>query len=285
MPEGDTVWRTAHQLAAVLTDQRLAAADLRVPAHATAHLAGWWVRGVRSRGKHILMDLAPGPGATDPVPGAPDATPTLALHTTLGMDGSWRVFAVGERWRGGRAFTIRATLSTDTHTTVGYSLPHVDLWRTPRETAELAHLGPDLLGPDWDPQLAIARLQADPARPLGDALLDQRCLAGVGNVYKSELCFLGGVHPASPVGEVPDLHAIVEQAHRLLLLNRASFTRVTTGDRRRPLWVYGRRGQPCRRCGTVVAGTQLGPPGRTRSTYWCPRCQPAPAVGAGLTTL
>ncbi len=152
----------------------------------------------------------------------------------------------------------------------------LDLARTEREDDLVGHLGPDLLGPDWDADLALANLRADPDTPIGDALLDQRHLAGVGNVYKSELCFLGHVDPRTPVSAVPDLPLIVEKSKVLLEANKDRFTRITTGDRRPgyQLWVYGRRGG-CLRCGTGIKKADLGPPGQQRPTYWCPTL-PAP---------
>ena len=153
----------------------------------------------------------------------------------------------------------------------------LDLVRTSEEHTLVGHLGPDLLGPDWDADLAVCNLGRDARAPIGEALLEQRHLAGVGNVYRSELCFLAGVDPLTPVGQVPDLPAMVARAKRLLEANKDRATRITTGDRRRgrQLWVYGRRG-PCLRCGTAISRADLGPPGRERPAYWCPRCQPRP---------
>jgi endonuclease-8 len=135
----------------------------------------------------------------------------------------------------------------------------------------VTHLGPDLLGPDWDPKIAAANLVADPDRPLADALLDQRVLAGVGNVYCNELCFLTGHLPTAPVSDVADPRRLVSRAREMLWLNRFRWNRATTGDTRRgrELWVYGRRGQECRRCGTLIQSDNSG----DRITYWCPSCQ------------
>jgi endonuclease VIII len=134
----------------------------------------------------------------------------------------------------------------------------------------VAHLGPDLLGPDWDPQTAAANLTADPDRPVAAALLDQRVMAGVGNVYCNELCFVFGLLPTSAV-KVADPVRLVSRAHDMLMANRSRFHRTTTGDRRHgnELWVYGRSGKPCRRCGTLIESDADG----ERVSYWCPRCQ------------
>ncbi|RST23118.1 DNA glycosylase, partial [Streptomyces sp. WAC04770] len=184
MPEGDTVLQTAARLHAALAGRVLTQADLRVPRFATSDLSGRTVLDVTARGKHLLTRVEGG----------------LTLHSHLRMDGAWRVYAPGERWRGGPGHQIRAVLANTEHTAVGYRLPVLELLRTSEESKAVGHLGPDLLGPDWDPGLAVERLAAAPDRPLGEALLDQRNLAGIGNVYKCELCSLARVTPWLPVG-------------------------------------------------------------------------------------
>ncbi|MFI0768721.1 DNA glycosylase, partial [Streptomyces sp. NPDC021218] len=172
----------------------------------------------------------------------------------------------------------RAILATAAHTAVGYRLPVLELLRTGDEDKVVGHLGPDLLGPDWDPDEALRRLLADPSRPLGEALLDQRNLAGIGNVYKSELCFVLRVSPWLPIGEVSSPERLVVQAKKLLEANRNRRARVTTAEPRpdRRLWVYGRPGRPCLRCGTPVRAADQGRAGQERSTFWCPSCQAGP---------
>lgn len=256
MPEGDTVYQAAQRLA-VLAGQQLVTSDFRIPSLATSDVAGATVLETVSRGKHLLTRLSTG----------------LTLHTHLGMEGAWIVRPVGTRWQR-PAHQARVVLRTTTHEAVGFSV-QLDLVRSSDEGRFVDHLGPDLLGPDWDAAEAVRRLEQQPDAPIGEALLDQRNLAGVGNVYKSELCFLGGVDPRTPVGKVPDLPRMVERAQRLLFANRERVERITTGDRRRgrQLWVYGRRG-PCLRCGTPIRRAELGAPGQQRPTYWCPSCQP-----------
>ncbi|MCD9145613.1 DNA-formamidopyrimidine glycosylase family protein [Streptomyces albireticuli] len=265
MPEGDTVWRTAQRLHGALAGEPLTRSDLRVPRLATVDLTGRRVLDVLPRGKHLLTRVEGG----------------LTLHSHLRMDGSWRVFAPGERWRGGPSHQIRAVLANAAHTAVGYRLPVLELLRTADEGAVVGHLGPDLLGPDWDAAEALRRLLADPARPLGEALLDQRNLAGIGNVYKSELCFLLRVSPWLPVAELPAPERLPTLAKKLLEANKGRSTRITTADARRDhqLWVYGRAGRPCRRCGTALRTADQGTPGQERPTYWCPRCQPDHPAG------
>jgi endonuclease-8 len=135
----------------------------------------------------------------------------------------------------------------------------------------VSHLGPDLLGDDWDPHVAAANLTADPDRPLSEALLDQRVMAGVGNDYCNELCFVTGHLPTASVNDVKDPLRMVQRARDMLWLNRSRWNRTTTGDTRggHDLWVYGRCGKPCRRCGNPVLSDGSG----DRVSYWCPVCQ------------
>ena len=139
-----------------------------------------------------------------------------------------------------------------------------------------AHLGPDLLGPDWDEDRALARLRSEPDRPTGQSLLDQRNLAGIGNMYMAELCFTSGVNPAAPIGRVVDLPRLVRRARLMLEANKERAIQSTTGDLRprERMWVYRRDKSPCRRCGTPILVDMLGEPGRERAAYWCPSCQP-----------
>ncbi|HEX8631591.1 MAG TPA: zinc finger domain-containing protein, partial [Catenuloplanes sp.] len=157
---------------------------------------------------------------------------------------------------------------------VGYHLHDLALVPTAEEHTLVGHLGPDLLGPDWDTDEAVRRLAAHGDSTIAEALLDQRSLAGIGNLYKAETLFLRGVWPWTPVHAVPDLPGMVTLSRRLLAANRGRWTQTTTGSLRRgeTSYVYGRRAQPCRRCGTPISKDELG----ERVTYWCPRCQPAP---------
>ena len=162
---------------------------------------------------------------------------------------------------------------------VGYRLHDLALVPTAEEDRLVGHLGPDILGPDWDPDEVARRMVADPDRPIGDALLDQRVIAGVGNLYKNEALFLAGISPWTPAGEVGDVPKVVATAHRLMRANRDHPEQTTTGSLRRgeQHWLYGRGGRPCLRCGTPIRVSEQHPEGHPeygRVTYWCPHCQP-----------
>ncbi|MFJ8629123.1 Fpg/Nei family DNA glycosylase [Streptomyces sp. NPDC093568] len=282
MPEGDTVWQTAKRLHTALAGRTLTRTDFRVPQYATVDLTGRSVLEVTPRGKHLLTRVEGG----------------LTIHSHLGMEGTWKVFADQQRWTGGPNHQIRVVLvaapdptapaPAPAHTAVGYRLPVLELLRTAEEDRAVGHLGPDLLGPDWDPDRALANLLADPARPLGEALLDQRNLAGVGNVYKSELCFLLRVTPWLPVGALPAEHTaqLPVLAKKLLEANRDRPIRTTTGYRNQDLFVYGRARRPCLRCSTPIRVADQGDGSRERPTYWCPSCQagPAPSTPPGTAS-
>jgi len=260
MPEGDTVWLACHRLNAALAGRRLVRAELRVPAFATENLVGRTVLEVVPRGKHQLFRFDDG----------------RTLHSHLRLDGSWRIYRPGRPWRGGPAFQIRAVLGTDEQTAVGFRLPVLELLPTAAEDRVVGHLGPDLLGPDWDAAEAVRRIAADPDRAIGEALLDQRNLAGLGTFYRAEICFLQGLHPRTRVADVPDLDRLVARAQKLIMANRGRPQQTSTGDLRAGAnsYVYGRGDRPCRRCGTMIKVEEFGPGGQERLSYWCPRCQP-----------
>jgi len=266
VPEGDTVWLAARRLHGALAGRVLTHTDFRVPALATSDLTGDTVTEVVSRGKHLLMRT--GTGRT--------------LHTHFRMDGAWHLYRSGTRWTGGPDWQIRAVLANDEWNAVGYRLPVVELLPTADESTAVGHLGPDLLGPDWDVDRALANLRARPDREIGPALLDQRNLAGIGNLYKNEALYLSGITPWTRVEEVDDLDAVVRRAHRLLHANKDHWQQTTTGSLRRgeDHWVFERPGRPCRRCGTRVAAAMQAEseqPTHARISYWCPHCQRGPA--------
>jgi endonuclease VIII len=250
MPEGDTVFHTADTLRQALAGRTLTRCDVRVPRFATADLTGQVVDEVCSRGKHLFIRVGP-----------------ASIHSHLKMDGSWRVTSRPVR----NDHRIRIILEVKEIRAVGIDLGVLEILDRAHDGESVAHLGPDLLGDDWDPKIAAANLTAHPDRPIAEALLDQRVLAGIGNVYCNELCFVSGRLPTAPVSALTDPHRLVSRAHEMLWANRFRWNRCTTGDTRagRQLWVYGRAGQSCRRCGTAINYDGTG----DRVTYWCPACQ------------
>jgi endonuclease-8 len=260
VPEGDVVWSTARRLHEALAGRVLTRSDFRVPRYATVNLAGQTVSEAVSRGKHLLIRTDRG----------------LTVHTHLKMEGAWRIQPAAGR-PPGPSHTLRLLLANAEWIAAGYQLGITEVLRTAHEDQVTGHLGPDLLGPDWDAAEAERRLARDPGRPVGEALLDQRNLAGAGVIYATEMLFLLGIDPWRTVGSVPadELTALVELGHRLLDANKERPGHVTTGDTRpgRENWAYGRAGRPCRRCGTPIRKGQQGPPGQERPRYWCPNCQ------------
>ena len=259
MPEGDTVFQTAKRQNEALAGLGLTGFELRVPTFAAADLTGETVHEVVSVGKHLFHRIG-----------------DWSLHSHLKMEGSWRVITAGAKWPK-PAFQARAVLRTASVTAVGFELGVTELLPRDGEHTVTDRLGPDLLGAgghEASAAEAVRRLEGHPADPVFIAVLDQTNLAGVGNVYANELCFLRGILPTTPMAEV-DAAALVTLARRLLLANRDRVSRVTTGDTRpgRRSWVYGRTGRPCLRCGTTLLGGELGRPGQERVVTWCPRCQ------------
>ena len=260
MPEGDTVYQTAKRQNEALAGLELTGFELRVPKFAAADLTGKPVREVVSVGKHLFHRIG-----------------EWSLHSHLKMEGSWRLVPAGRGWPK-PAFQARAVLRTASITSIGFELGITELLPREDEHTVTDRLGPDLLGAGWNDAAAaeaVRRLEAHPADTVFGAVLDQTNLAGVGNVYANELCFLRGIPPTKPMAEV-DAAALVALARRVMLANRDRFPRVTTGDTRpgRRSWVYGRTGQPCLRCGTTLLGGELGSkPGQERVVTWCPVCQ------------
>jgi endonuclease-8 len=269
MPEGDTIARAAAAL-----DRALAGSAVTAFATGLAHLArvdvdtpiaGRTIDRCQARGKHVLMRFSG----------------DLTLRTHMRMHGSWHLYRPGERWRRSPR-SARIQIDTAAWVAVAFDVPVAEFVRDAdlARHRPLASLGPDLADPGFDRADALARLAAPPERPIGDAILDQRAIAGLGNVLRAETLFLAGVHPDTPAGTLPPdvLSRIVETGARLLQENAraAAGTRNTT-HRIAPgeaLWVYQRTGEPCRRCGTAIRSAAPGVD--ARRVYWCPGCQPAP---------
>lgn len=269
MPEGDTIFRAARAISSVLEGKTVTRFRSEFPhlnrVDEDEPIAGRRVESVVSRGKHLLMRFSGG----------------LTLRTHMRMNGSWHIYRQGEKWaRSSRS--MRIVIETEEYVIVGFTIPVAEWIRSDVEhkAAELRRLGPDLLGEQFDREAAVSRMQTHGRELVGDALLDQRVMGGVGNVYKSEVLFLCGVHPERRVSSLdrPTIEALVDRARDLLARNVAAGApnaRITTGssDPSAALWVYGRGGRPCRQCGTPILRRLMGRD--VRSTYWCPICQPS----------
>lgn len=301
MPEGDSLFRLAHRLRPLLAGRVLTHADLRVPAHATADLAGWTVASVEPRAKYLLMRLTP------PADRATEGAVPLTLLSHLKMEGRWIATAPTDRWPA-PGWQVRAVLETAEHRFVGAQLGLLELLRTADEEQRLGFLGPDLLDPAWeDPDAharllaeSVARLTTDPERPVGLALLDQRTVSGIGNIYRCESLLLAGIDPHRPIGGIQDVAGLIALNRSLLKANCPPYApssgspRRTTGVRpnteapfgvevllgappqaRVPnYWVYGRERQGCLRCRGPVTREEFGSPeDDARHLFWCRSCQ------------
>jgi endonuclease VIII len=261
MPEGDTVFRTAARLHQALAGEPLTTSDLRWPELSTLDFRGVTTVEVVSRGKNILQRLGNG----------------VTIHSHLRMEGQWRVDATDRVTP--RSLTnpqIRAVVATRTWTAVGQRLGDLHAVETSDEDRLVGHLGPDVLGPDWDPEEAARRLHDSPTT-LGAALLDQRNLAGVGTLYAAETLFLERVNPWTPAADLDaaTLASVVGRAHTLLDVGRRHAIQTTTGSQRRgeTAWVHARSGRPCRRCGETLRVAIVGEAPRERTMFYCPACQ------------
>ncbi|MCE1180207.1 MAG: Fpg/Nei family DNA glycosylase [Micrococcales bacterium] len=261
MPEGDTVWRTADRLDRALSGREITRSDLRWGDLATADLRGTTTVEVVARGKHILQRLDSG----------------HTLHSHLKMEGAWRIEATDALGRG--ALTnpgVRAVVATDDWTGIGLRLGMLDLVPTEREGDLVGHLGPDILGDDWDVEQAVANVRAS-GTTLGAALLDQRNLAGIGTLWDSEVLFAERLHPWADAASIEQgaLAAALRRAHRWMTAALGHAVQSTTGSRRQGenTYVHGRSGRPCRRCEQTVRVAMIGPPGQERTMFYCPGCQ------------
>ena len=273
MPEGDSIFRAARTLHRALAGALVTRFESMFPAltrvHDDAPLTGRTVESVQSIGKHILMRFSG----------------DLILRTHMRMNGSWHIYRPGEPWKRPRR-DMRIIVGTAGFEAIGFNIPVAEFMagRDLQRHDELRRLGPDLLGADFDEDEAFRRVRAHASETIADVLLNQRVMAGVGNVYKSEVLFACGVNPFRPASEVTDAQVrnLIATARRFLQLNvgtqwapmttYAGLRRTTgSGDPAERLWVYGRARQPCRKCGTPI---DVKPQGAdVRLTYWCPKCQ------------
>jgi endonuclease-8 len=254
VPEGDTVYVLARRLDAALAARTITRSDVRVPRYATVDLRGDEISEVDSRGKHLLIRTAAG----------------RTIHSHLKMDGSWELRAPKGRV-GSAGDDVRIVLDTEEVRAIGRRLSELVVVPTHEERRLVGHLGPDPLH-EWDLEEALQRLHRYGTGTVSDALLEQRIVAGFGNIYRNEICFLRGIWPWTPWEHVDMASTLALGAH-LLQANRETGRQVTTGIDRagRRHYVYGRAGEPCRRCGTRIRREQGGV---ERVTYWCSHCQP-----------
>lgn len=261
MPEGDTVFRAAAKLHRALAGEPLTRAEIRWGTKTLPDVIGRRTLDVVPRGKHILHRIEGG----------------ITVHTHLRMEGTWRVVP-DERLRPRELHdrSIRAVFSVDGRTAIGRRLGMLDVLPTQREHTLVGHLGPDILGPDWDPERAATAVAAD-SRPIGEALLDQRLLAGIGTMYDAETLFLERIAPWTPADQLgrETVERIIERAHRLLTVGKEHDVQSTTGSRRRgeEVFVHARSGRPCRRCGATVRVAMIGAAPYDRTMFYCPSCQ------------
>lgn len=272
MPEGDTIYRAARRMNAALAGKRITAFESVFPQLTRVHddepLVGRTVEKVDAIGKHLLIHFSG----------------HLVLRTHLRMNGSWHIYRPGEAWFRSRR-DMRITIETDDFVVVGFTIPVAEFLSAAElvRSRELQDLGPDLLSAAFDEPEAFRRLRVAPGLQIADALLNQRLMCGVGNVYKSEVLFVGRVDPFAFVAEIPDetLRELIAIARQLLRVNvvpdaaqgphrggRWTTGRLNPGER---LWVYGRTGKACFRCGTAIESAKQGPDARL--TFWCPVCQ------------
>lgn len=270
MPEGDSVLQLSNRMQ-FMVGREVTRSSIRVPRYATEHFEGFTCERVWPYGKHLFMQFG-----------------QKILHTHLKMEGVWATHFVGDRWRKpGHSARVVLQLANQPRDieVVGHWLGMVEVYPTSYYFERVGHLGPDILAPDWEEggrDEAIARIAHRPERAIGAALLDQKNVAGIGNEYRAEACFIAGIHPAARVGDV-DVAKAVDVSRKIMWANRESPIRVTTGVRRagESSYVFGRNNKPCRRCGTLITNGFLGGVDAggdegelERVIWWCPTCQP-----------
>jgi len=272
VPEGDAIFRTARTLQRALAGRTVTRFESVLPAltrvHDDAPITGRVVERVEAAGKHLLVRFSGG----------------LTLRTHMRMSGSWHIYRPGERWQRPRR-DMRVVVATDAFEAIAFNVPVAEFLdeRDAARHRELRALGPDLLGETFDETEALHRMRAHDSDAIADVLLNQRVVAGIGNVYKSEVLFVQGTSPFALVRDLDDerLRSILQTARRLLIANVTmldaaittyiGYRRGTGRDESQRRHVYGRARKPCRRCGTAIRVQPQGP--HVRLTYWCPRCQ------------
>lgn len=270
MPEGDSIYQLSKRLQ-FMTGRTVTHTSVRVPRYATVDFTGMQCQRVWPYGKHLFMQFSA------------QGHEAQILHTHLKMEGTWAMHCAGKRWRK-PAHTARVVLhladapAADIEL-VGHELGLVEVFPAREYDQRMGYLGPDLLADEFDFAEAKRRIMRDPDREIGRSLLDQYRVAGLGNEYRAEVCFLAGVHPRSKVGEV-DVEKLLKLSRKLMWANKDAPVRVTTGVKRagETSYVFGRNKKPCRRCCSLIQKDFLGGEGDLERVIWfCPRCQPAPA--------
>lgn len=289
MPEGDTIFRAARTLHRALAGHEVVRFESVFPALTRVHddtpITGRRIEHVTAAGKHILMRFSALENSGDGSKPGSSRGGGLVLRTHMRMNGSWHIYRAGEAWQRPRR-DMRVIVATKAFEAVGFNVPVAEFLdaRALARQDDLRLMGPDLLAESFDAQDALRRFRTRPQLSIADALLNQRLVAGAGNVYKSEVLFLCGINPFASVAQVDDdaVLCLLSTARKHLLANvidptaaivtYRGFRRTTRrADPAERLYVYGRAGKPCRRCGTAIDVRAQGP--NARLTYWCPRCQ------------
>lgn len=268
MPEGDTIHRAAAALQRALAGRTVVRFESVFPrltrVDVDAPIAGRTIERVSALGKHLLMWFSG----------------DIVLRTHMRMNGAWHLYRPGERWQRPR-HEMRIAITTDAFEAIAFNVPVAEFSSAREMTRALATLGPDVLAEDFDPSIAVHRITQRRDMQIADALLDQSAISGIGNIYKSEALFGAGINPFARVADLSgdDIGRLVSVAASMMRANVPHTPPARPGARRTTshldpaarLWVYGRAGKPCRRCGSPIQRRKQG--ADARSTYWCERCQ------------
>jgi endonuclease-8 len=256
MPEGDTIFRAARALHTALAGRKVTRFETVLPRLARVDdqqpIAGRTIERVAAAGKNLIIGFSG----------------DLHLRTHMRMSGSWHLYRAGERWKRRRG-EMRIVIAAGDVVAVAFNVPVAEFHdaRSLARQDDLRGIGPDFLAETFDVEEATRRMRTRQSDEIGNALLNQRLAAGAGNIYKSETLFLCGVNPFERISALSD-----RELRRILNVARKLLRHAANGESRERRWVYGRAGEPCRRCGTVIAHRKQGPD--ARGTHWCPRCQP-----------
>ena len=258
MPEGDTIFRAAAQLRRVFEGKRIVSATAREEILDPAVLQGLVIRSIEARGKHLFFYLGE----------------EQVLHSHMGMTGSWHIYRPQEGWRKPRNNAF-LSLETGEAVAVCFTPKRIELISTTalQRDSYLSRLGPDLLASHINEDEIVRRFRSQNPLPVGEVVMNQTVVCGVGNVYKSEILFLERMHPETPIEKISDvaIKSLVRRARRLMQQNLEGYPRRTRARPAHHVWVYRRRGQDCSKCGATIEMIRQGK--LARSTYMCPHCQ------------